>query len=84
MIDILGFFGGSFLIIGAFLLYKGKAFYSLIAYFFADLCWLAISYYNNATFGTISILVGIIFSVGVSFKMINGTFHKNLKKGDSK
>ena len=84
MIDLLGFLGGSFLIIGAFLLYKGKAFYSLIAYFFADLCWLAISYYNNATFGTISILVGIIFSVGVSLKMINGTFHKNLKKGDSK
>lgn len=80
MINLLGFLGGIFLIVGAFLLYKGKAFYSLIAYFFADLCWLAISYFNNATFGTISILVGIVFSVGVSLKMINGTFHKDLKK----
>ena len=80
MINIFGIFGGIFLILGAYLLYRGYAFYSIIAYFFADLCWLMISILNHAIFGAISILIGIIFSIGVWIKMNKGIFTKTLFK----
>jgi len=80
MIDIFGILGGIFLILGAYLLYRGYAFYSIIAYFFADLCWLAISVANHAWFGSLAILIGIIFSIGTWFKMNKGIFVKILKK----
>ena len=72
-------FGGIFLILGAFVLYKGKALLSLILYFFADICWLLMAIKDQNTFGTISILIGITFSTGVMLKMNNGVFHKDLK-----
>lgn len=78
MIDIIGIFGGIFLIIGSYFLYKGYAFYSIIVYFFADLCWLGISILNHAWFGSMAIAIGIIFSVGTWFKMNKGIFKKTL------
>ena len=78
--DLPGIFGGIFLIFGAFLLYLGKAWYSLIFYFFADLCWLVLSIQNGSTWGSLSIILGIIFSTGVMLKMHFGIFHKDLKK----
>lgn len=80
MINLLGIGGGIFLIIGAFLLYKGFAFYSIIAYFFADLCWLSIALINHAWIGSFSIFIGIIFSIGTWFKMNKGVFKKTLFK----
>jgi len=38
--------GGIFLIIGAFFLFFGKANYSVISYFFADLCWVDLAYHS--------------------------------------
>ena len=78
--DIFGFFGGLFLVLGAYLLYKGKAYESIGAYFFADLCWLMISISTGSIFGAICILFGIVFSLIVFYKMNTGLFHKNLKK----
>jgi len=84
MVDILlnlsPILGGIFLVLGAFVLYKGNALYSMALYFLADLCWLLMSVKDANTFGTISILIGIIFSTGVMFKMNTGTFHTNLNK----
>ena len=80
MIDVFGILGGLFLILGAYLLYRGHAFYSIITYFFADLCWLAISLVNHAWFGSFAIIIGIIFSIGTWFKMNKGIFVKKLKK----
>jgi len=82
MINLFGIIGGIFLIIGAFLLYKGFAFYSILAYFISDLCWLAIAISTNSIFGAISITIGILFSTGVWFKMNKGIFRKTLFKKD--
>jgi hypothetical protein len=82
MVDIFGFIGGIFLIIGAGFLYKGLAFYSIMAYFIADLCWLTIAVLTQSYFGAFSITVGIIFSIGVWFKMNKGIFRKTLFKKD--
>jgi hypothetical protein len=81
MINILGIIGGIFLIIGAFLLYKGKAFLSIIAYFIADLCWLGMAVVTKSWFGAVSIIIGIVFSLGTWWKMNKGIFVKDLKKG---
>ncbi len=82
MVDIFGFIGGIFLIIGAAFLYKGLAFYSIIAYFIADLCWLSIAFLTHSYFGAFSIIIGIIFSIGVWLKMNKGIFRKTLLKKD--
>jgi len=80
MIDIFGIIGGLSLILGAALLYNGYAFYSIIAYFIADLCWLFIAIFTHSWFGAISIAIGIIFSIGVWIKMNKGIFVKHLSK----
>ena len=78
MVDLFGIFGGIFLILGSYFLYKGRAFYSIIIYFFADLCWLSIALFNHAWIGSISIIIGIVFSIGTWFKMNKGIFRKDL------
>jgi len=80
MIDIFGIIGGLSLILGATLLYNGYAFYSITAYFIADLCWLLIALLTHSYFGAISIAIGIIFSIGVWVKMNKGIFVKHLSK----
>ena len=78
--ELMATVGGILLIFGSYSLYKGNAFLSIIFYFFADLCWLGMSVAEGKLFGTISILIGISFSLGVFYKMNKGLFHKNLRK----
>ena len=84
LIDLPGILGGFFLIIGAYVLFLGKAWYSLIFYFFADICWLVLSIQNGSYLGSLSIIIGIVFSTGVMLKMHFGVFHKDLKKREIK
>lgn len=72
--------GGIFLIIGAFFLFFGKANYSVISYFFADLCWVDLAYHSKDYFGMTVTIIGMMLGIGVFLKMQLGYFHKNLKK----
>jgi len=75
-----GTIGGLLLIGGAFALYKGNAFYSIIMYFIADIMWAILAYQAGDTFGMVCISIGMILGVGVYLKMQRGKFVKNLKK----
>ncbi len=70
--------GGFLLILGAFALYKGKAFYSIILYFAADLMWVFLAIETNDIVGAILIGIGMAFGLGVFYKMNTGIFIKDL------
>jgi len=72
--------GGVMLIIGAFLMYKGQAMYSILTYFFADTMWAWMSWEKGDTFGFSLVILGMIFGFGVFLKMHTGIFVKNLYK----
>jgi len=74
------FVGGITLILGAYFLYKGKALYSLFFYLIADLCWVLLAIQTKNIFGSITILIGIVFSLGVFYKMNSGIFVTDLHK----
>jgi len=80
LVDVAGILGGILLVLGAGTLAQGKARISLILYFFADLCWLTIAMINKSFIGSISIVIGIIFSTIVMYRMQTGEFHTSLKK----
>ncbi len=73
-----GAVGGLLLIIGAFSLYRGNVHLSIILYFLADACWLALSFQTGNILGSVMIAIGMILGVGVYMKMNRGEFHKNL------
>lgn len=75
----IGTIGGLILIFGAYLNYKGKAFYSIITYFIADFVWVFLSFSAKDYIGSILILIGMIFGILVFFKMKRGEFVKDLK-----
>lgn len=73
--------GGVLLILGAYALYKGRIDYSVIIYFFADICWLLLAIENNqGWFGVIAISLGMLFGLGVWLKQRFGIFVKNLHR----
>ena len=82
--DYVGFIGGILLIIGAFLMYKGFAKWSILTYFFADVCWVILAAKNESIFSAITIIIGMFLGLGVYLKMHFGIFvdklHKNNKK----
>ena len=75
-----GTLGGILLILGAFMLYQGNAFYSIILYFVADIMWAILAYQAGDTFGMICISIGMLLGVGVYLKMQRGKFVKDLRK----
>ena len=75
-----GLFGGILLICGAYALYEGKVFYSIILYFIADLMWLALAIKVQDYIGAFLISIGMLLGVGVYIKMNSGVFVKDLKK----
>jgi len=74
------FLGGIMLIIGSIFKYKGKEVYSMFSYLIADICWVIIAYFSQNTFGAISIIIGVLFSLGVFYKMKVGIFVTDLRK----
>jgi len=75
-----GTLGGLLLISGAFALYKGSAFYSIILYFIADIMWAILAYQAGDIFGMVCISIGMLLGIGVYFKMQRGKFVKHLRK----
>lgn len=80
MFEIASILGGIFLIIGAFFISTGRIYYSTLAYFFADLCWVAMAFLSNSWFGFFSITIGIVLNLIAFYRMHIDEFHKNLKK----
>ncbi len=79
-----GAIGGVLLIFGAIALYRGSAQWSIIWYFIADLCWLALSLQVGNVLGSVMIGIGMALGVGVYIKMNRGIFVKDLhRKADS-
>jgi uncharacterized membrane protein len=77
--NILPTLGGILLILGSYSLYRGKALISILFYFVADLCWLGMAIHESKIFGAISVTIGILFSLGVFYKMNKGIFYKDLR-----
>jgi len=75
--------GGILLNIGAFLTYKGKIFYAVIVYLFADICWIMMAYERDDKFGMISIAIGVTFGFLSFLKMKNGEMNKDLNRKEN-
>ena len=69
------------MIFGAYMTYKGNIFYSIVTYFFGDICWLINSYLLENYIGTILIFTGTILGVLAYFKISNGKMYKTINKG---
>lgn len=72
--------GGLLLIVGAFFTYRGEIFYSVFAYFTADICWIILSWSSGDIIGTLMVSLGMILGIGAFIKMRSGKMHKTLKK----
>lgn len=72
--------GGILLIIGAYFVYKGDIFKSVLIYFVADICWCIISYNNKDYVGLSFIIVGMLLGLGAYLKMNFGILNKTLNK----
>ena len=70
--------GGVLLNIGAFLTYRGKIFQAVIAYLFADLCWIVMAYQREDFLGSIFIFFGTTFGLLAFLKMKRGDMRKTL------
>ena len=73
-------FGGILLNIGAYLTYRGKMYEAIIAYLFADVCWIVMAYEKDDFLGVVSIFVGVSFGFLAFLKMQRGEMHKNINK----
>jgi len=72
--------GGLFLIIGAYYVFKGDIYKSVIIYFIADICWVMLSIDRGDIFGSIVITIGMILGLFAYIKMNRGVMYKSLKK----
>ena len=75
--------GGVFLNIGAFLVYKGRIYESVIIFLLADLCWVIMAYEKNDYLGVFFILVGVLFGLLAFIKMQTGKMQKNLNGNEN-
>lgn len=70
--------GGMILIGGAFFVYKGKIFVSVMWYLIADFCWVINAYYADDIQGAIFVTVGVILSLIATVKMHTGKMESEL------
>lgn len=70
--------GGILLVTGAWYVYVGNVFYSIINYTLADICWLINAYHNGDLVGAITVTIGILVGLIVTNKMRIGEFRKSL------
>jgi len=72
--------GGVFLNIGAYLTFKGKIYEAVIAYLFADACWIFMAWEREDFWGMTSIIMGVTFGFLAMLKMKRGDMNKSLNK----
>ena len=71
---------GVFLTLAYLFMASGKIFYALIIFLLANICFLIESIQRDSIFGSITIAIGILTEIYVTFLMHKGKFHKNLNK----
>ena len=72
--------GGLLLILGAWFVYRGNIYKSIITYFLADICWVVIAYSTGDIIGGTFVLIGMLLGVLVFLKMQRGDLHKTIIK----
>jgi len=72
--------GGIFLNIGAYLTFKGKIYEAVMAYLFADACWIFMAWERDDFWGVFSIILGVSFGFLAMLKMKRGDMNKSLNK----
>lgn len=72
--------GGILLILGAFFVYRGNIFGSVVLYLFADVCWLIMSISSGNIIGSVLIFIGMILGLLAFLKMNSGEFNKHISK----
>jgi hypothetical protein len=70
--------GGILLNIGAYYVYKGKIFNSVVTYLFADICWIIMAFDREDWMGMGFITVGTTLGFLAFLKMNKGTMKKDL------
>lgn len=76
MISIIG---GLLLILGAYFVFKGEIFKSVLVYFIADICWVLLAYNAKDYIGLVFISIGMLLGLGAYMKMNTGKLRKDLK-----
>ena len=74
--------GGILLIVGAFLTMLGRINYSILIYFAADICWVAISMNTGDMLGAFLVFVGMTLGIIAYWRMQTGKMRKTLKYED--
>ena len=72
--------GGILLIIGAWNVYKGEIFKSVMFYTVADIIWVTLAILSNDYIGAGMIALGGTLSFLAFLKMRAGKFHKTIRK----
>ena len=77
--------GGILLVVGAYFVARGEIFKSVIVYFFADMCWLALAIQNHDYIGGSLIVIGASLGLYAYLKMHFGKMERKLKhfKGEN-
>ena len=73
-------FGGLFLILGSYQVFKGNIYASVFMFFIADLMWLFLAFSTGDIFGTIVVGIGMLFGLLAFLKMHHGFFNKSIRK----
>jgi len=76
--------GGVLLNVGAYLTFKGKIYQAVIAYLFADLCWIVMAFQRDDWLGMIFIFFGVTFGFLAFLKMQKGQMNKSLHTEEGK
>ena len=74
-----GVLGGFLLILGSYFVSKGEIFKSVVAFWFADLVWVWLSYSAGDVTGSLFIFIGMLFGVIAFYNMHKGNLRKDLK-----
>jgi len=74
--------GGMLLNIGAYFTYKGQIYQSVMAYIFADICWMIMAYEKQDAVGAVLIMIGTVFGFLAFLKMRDGSMRKSLSKDE--
>ncbi len=72
--------GGITLLFGAWYVYTGNIFYSVISYGLADICWIINAIEHKDYSGSVMIGLGILAGLAVMYKMQSGIFNKTIRK----
>lgn len=75
--------GGVVLILGAYYIYFGNIYFSVISYTVADICWIINAITHGDLFGSVAISLGIIVGIIVTYKIKIGVFNKSIVKDNN-